>query len=66
MKFFKRLFCRHVWLLNRWHWTHGITGNHPLFIEAEYKCSKCGKLKYEYPSQNIWIHFVEFHGEKEW
>ncbi len=40
--------CDHDYRMNRWHITHGPIGNDPAFIEIEYKCSKCEKLKYEY------------------
>ena len=47
--FFKRLFCKHTdTYLLRWHWTHGPSGNDPLFIEAEYCCKECGEIVYLY------------------
>lgn len=49
LRFFQRLFCKHENAeLIRWHWTHGINGNEPAFIEAEYICNKCGKIVYLY------------------
>ena len=44
--FFKRLFCEHCYELNCWHRYHGPNGNDPRMIEAEYVCSKCGKVIY--------------------
>lgn len=46
IKFIKRLFCKHHYELNRWHRCHGLNGNDPSMIEAEYICSKCGKVIY--------------------
>ena len=48
MNFIKRLFCRHDWLVSRWHWTHGPIGNDPAFIQIECQCGKCGKVCYQY------------------
>lgn len=45
----KRLFCEHNYILNRWHWCHGSTAMEPRQIEAEYICSKCGKVIYDHP-----------------
>lgn len=48
-RFFKQLLCRHADAeLLRWHWTHGPLGNDPAFIEAEFRCKKCGKIFYAY------------------
>ena len=49
LTFFCQLFCRHTYGLTRWHWSHEFQDNEPMHIEAEYKCSKCGKLMYVYP-----------------
>ena len=43
-----QLFCSHRYELNRWHRCHGPNGNDPPTIEAEYICSKCGKVSYLY------------------
>jgi len=51
LSFLHRLFCRHTYGLVRWHWTHWRNGNEPSRIEAEYRCSKCGKLMYVYPER---------------
>lgn len=48
LNFLKRLFCKHKYKLNRWHNTHGPDGFDPLLIEAEYICTKCGKICYKY------------------
>lgn len=47
-KFFKQLFCKHNYKLNRWHRCHGPNGNDTLMIQAEYICEKCEKNKYNY------------------
>ena len=45
--FLHQLKCKHYDSeLLRWHWTHGPIGNEPAFIEAEYHCTKCGKIVY--------------------
>lgn len=47
--FFRQLRCKHHDAdLLRWHWTHGMSGNEPAFIEAEYCCKECGKIIYLY------------------
>lgn len=48
----RKLFCRHVYKIIRWHWTHGSMGNNPLFMEVHVKCKLCGKEKYIYPERN--------------
>lgn len=66
IRWIKRLFCRHEWAVTRWHWTHGFNENHPVFIEVEFKCKKCGKLDYYYPSPVIWHYFMgERHERRE-
>lgn len=50
----KHLFCRHKWKLNRVHPVHGPIENKPLFSKLEWKCSKCGKLRYDYAPCGIW------------
>lgn len=48
-KFFRQLFCRHRQAdLLRWHWTHGPTGMDIAFVEAEYRCRRCGEIFYLY------------------
>ena len=39
------LFCEHHKKLQRWHWVH-FFDYEPISIEAEYKCSTCGKCAY--------------------
>ena len=58
LNFIKRLFCHHNWAISRWHWTHGISGNDPLFIEMECECTKCGAIHYEYLPQPMADRFV--------
>ena len=50
-KFFKRLFCKHSYQTQRWHWFHGFSTMEPRRIEAEMKCCKCGKTIYVYPER---------------
>ena len=47
MKWFKKLFCKHFYMMTRWHWSHGPNGNDPRCIEREFRCTKCGKLFYD-------------------
>lgn len=46
IKFIKKLFCKHSYELNRWYICHGPNGDCPAMIEAEYICTKCGKVTY--------------------
>lgn len=46
MKILKRLFCKHDYVINRWHYTHGQCGNEPAYIEGYKVCKHCGKEKY--------------------
>lgn len=46
IKFIKQLLCKHESELNRWHICHGPNAMDPAEIEAEYICSKCGKVSY--------------------
>lgn len=50
IKFVRNLFCKHIYEINRWHICHGPNGDCPAMIEAEYICTKCGKVKYAYDS----------------
>lgn len=46
-RWLKQLLCRHYRAgLVRWHWCHGLNGNEPATVEAEYRCDDCGKLVY--------------------
>jgi len=59
-----QLWCNHVSVqLIRWHWTHGINGNDPRTVEAEYRCDKCGKLVYMHLNRKEsfeWVWVIEF------
>jgi hypothetical protein len=44
-KLLQELRCEHDMRLNRWHWVH-FPNYEPLSVEAEYKCTKCGKIDY--------------------
>ena len=42
----KKASCKHYYAeLARWHWCHE-NGMEPARVEAEYKCSSCGKTVY--------------------
>lgn len=41
----QKLTCKHDMGLNRWHLVH-FPEYEPAHVEAEYQCTKCGKLKY--------------------
>lgn len=67
MKWLKQLVCRHSYQIIRWHWTHGPTGNDPLCLEVEHKCSKCGKIAYSYHERGSGgEEFILTLTEKEW
>ena len=51
VRFLKRLFCKHYYVISKWHYTHGANGNNPAFLEVEHICQKCGKKTYSYPEQ---------------
>lgn len=53
----KRIFCKHNWRLTRWHWVHSPSQNDKYYMETEYRCMNCGKMKYEYPPSDIWVYF---------
>ena len=42
----KQLFCRHSYIVQKWHFTHGLVGNEPSYIEGYDICRKCGKFRY--------------------
>ena len=46
IKILKHLICKHDYELICWHWCHGYNMCEPRQIEAQYKCKKCGKIKY--------------------
>ena len=46
IKILKHLTCKHDYELICWHWCHGYNMCEPRQIEAQYKCKKCGKIKY--------------------
>jgi hypothetical protein len=41
----KKFKCKHDMSIKRWHWVH-FPDYEPLSVEAEYECSKCGKIDY--------------------
>lgn len=57
MNLLKRIFCKHTWKMTRWHWTHGYTVDKPYYMEVEYKCTDCGKVKYWNPPSDLWVYF---------
>ena len=65
--FLKRIFCNHEYILIRWHWTHGINGNEPRMIEAEFKCRKCNKVHYVYPNRGSELEelLIKYQKEKQ-
>lgn len=67
MKWFKKLFCNHFYLMTRWHWSHGPNGNDPGGIECEFRCVKCGKTVYTYiTSDDCDINrFAEYYSDKQ-
>ena len=49
--------CKHDMSLNRWHLVH-YPNYEPLSVEAEFICSKCGKMDYLHlydTDKNQWI-----------
>ena len=52
MKLLKRLFCKHYFVVKRWHFTHGQLGNEPHFAEGFKQCKKCGKERYFWVERN--------------
>lgn len=48
IKFIKQFFCKHEYVLNRWHISHGPSAMDPSEIEAEYICLKCEKISYRH------------------
>lgn len=45
-QFIKRLFCKHSFVVEKWHFTHGQNGNEPAYIEGFKRCPDCGKRHY--------------------
>ena len=45
-EFFKRLLCKHSYVVEKWHFTHGAMGNEPRYIEGFERCPDCGKERY--------------------
>lgn len=63
---FKKLFCGHHYKMNRWHWTHGMAGMESRQIEAELRCTKCGKIKYWHITNPYEFKpFIEKYGDKQ-
>ena len=46
IKFIKQLFCKHYYVVEKWHYTHGQMGNEPAYIEGFAVCQRCGKERY--------------------
>lgn len=46
IKFIKQLFCKHDYAVEKWHYTHGPTGNDPAYIEGFAVCRQCGRELY--------------------
>ena len=52
MKLFRQLMCDHAYTIDKWHFTHGATGNELRYIEGFEVCTKCGKQKYFWVKRN--------------
>lgn len=65
----KRLFCRHK-KSNEvvcWHWTHGEIGNEPIQIEAQLKCTECGKYHFLHiDDPKKYDEFASKYKDKQW
>jgi len=49
MNLIKRLFCRHEWDVNLiLYRVHGPADAKPIYDKVEWKCPKCGKVRYGY------------------
>ena len=46
IKIIRQLFCKHSYIIDRWHFTHGQCGNEPRYIEEFEKCLICDKERY--------------------
>ena len=46
IKFIKQLFCKHDYVVEKWHYTHGPMGNDPAYIEGTMVCLHCRKERY--------------------
>lgn len=44
---------KHCLTLQKWHWTHGKSGNEYAFVRALYQCQNCQKTS-----------IVHFHGQR--
>lgn len=44
--FFRKLFCKHRYIVESWHYTHGPNSNDPAYPEGYRVCKLCGKRKY--------------------
>lgn len=64
----KSLFCKHKHSdVVCWHWTHGVNGNEPLFLEIQLKCNKCGKYFFRYiKDKQKCCDFAEKYIDKQW
>lgn len=64
----KQLLCRHKRSqIICWHWTHGINGNEPRFIEVQRKCIVCDKYFFSYiKDREECEKFAKYYSHKEW
>lgn len=59
MAWLKRLLCRHEWELVGWAWMTSPFDLGRFFIEAEYRCAKCGRTKLVYPPKEAWPEYYD-------
>lgn len=64
----KQILCRHKENdVICWHWTHGVNGNEPRFIEIQLKCKNCHKYHFTYIKDRLkCVEFSKRYSEKEW
>ena len=64
-KFFCLHHCQREILL--WHYTHGVNGNEPAFIQYKAKCGKCGKTFLDYTKDaDMYDHFEKHLADRKW
>lgn len=67
INYFKNLFCRHLKMeVVRWHWVHIDGYPFTKVVEAEYRCSQCGRLVTNYYVGSCATRFIEEYKDKEW